>query len=120
MIFADTQLAARIEQAECRLLGDSASAIAGRRPDAGVIVQPLAGGLAAFTGPGSPPNKVAGLGFSGAPDEATLAQVERVFHERGARVQIELSNLADPAVGAFLTRRGYQLIGYENVLGQQL
>lgn len=120
MIFADTQLAARIEKAECRLLGDSAGAIAARRPDAGVFIQQMAGGLAAFTGPGSPLNKVAGLGFGGPLDEEQLARVERVFHEHAARVQVELSNLADPAIGAFLTRRGYQLIGYENVLGHRL
>jgi GNAT superfamily N-acetyltransferase len=120
MIFADTQLAASIERAECRLLHDSAAAIRTRRPNSDLYIQPLAGGLAAFTGPGSPLNKVAGLGFGGPIDAAQLANIERVFHERGARVQIELSNLADPAIGAFLTRRGYQLIGYENVLGQRL
>ncbi len=32
-------------------------------------------------------------------------------------VQIELAHLADPATGALLTARGYQLAGFENVLG---
>jgi hypothetical protein len=35
-------------------------------------------------------------------------------------VQIELAHLADPAVGALLTDRGYRLISFENVLGRAL
>src|SRR5262245_12754391 len=102
MIFADVQLAARIEKAECRLLRDAVNAVARRGPDAGVFLQDIAGGLAAFTGPGSPLNKVAGLGFAGPPDKEQLTGVERAFHQHGARVQVELSNLADPAIGASL------------------
>jgi len=120
MLFASTSLAARIERAECRLLVDGASACERRRPGAGVFTMPLAGGVATFTGEGSPLNKVAGLGFGGTLDEGELAAVERAFAQRESPVQCEVSCLGDPAVGALLTRRGYTLQGFENVLGRAL
>ena len=76
MLFADTTLAARIEGAECRLLADCAAAAARRRPDSRVFVQDIAGGVAVYTGPDSPFNKVAGLGFAGALDETRLDEIE--------------------------------------------
>jgi GNAT superfamily N-acetyltransferase len=120
MLFASTSLAARIEGAERRLLEDGASACARRRPGTGVFARPLAGGVATFTGEGSPLNKVVGLGFAGPLDEDALEAVERAFAERGSAVQVELSCLADPSIGAVLTGRGYRLQGFENVLGRAL
>lgn len=120
MLFAGTSLAARIERAESRLLVDAAAACERRRPGTGVLAVPLAGGVATFTGAGSPLNKVAGLGFAGPLDEDALEGVERAFARRGSPVQVELSCLGDPAVGALLTRRGYVLQGFENVLGRPL
>jgi len=120
MLFASTSLAARIERAECRLLEDGASACERRRPGAGVFTMPLAGGVATFTGEGSPLNKVAGLGFASPLDEGELEAVERAFAERQSPVQVEVSCLGDPSVGSLLTRRGYTLQGFENVLGRAL
>jgi GNAT superfamily N-acetyltransferase len=120
MLFASTSLAARIERAECRLLADSAEAAAERRPDGGVFAMPLAGGLATFTAPGAPLNKVAGLGFSGPLDERDLDAVEGAFAERGTAVQMEVSSLGDPSIVRVLTTRGYILQGFENVLGRSL
>ncbi len=81
---------------------------------------PIAGGVASFAGQGSPFSKVAGLGFGGVPDPAALDEIEKAFAARGAPVQIELAQLADPAIGALLTGRGYQLESFENVLGRDL
>ena len=120
MLFAGTSLASRIERAECRLLADGASACERRHPGSGVFAIPLAGGLATYTGAGSPLNKVAGLGFAGPLDEGELEAVERAFAERGSPVQAEVSCLGDPSVGTLLTRRGYTLQGFENVLGRAL
>ncbi len=119
-MFASTSLAARIERAESRLIEDSAAATARRLPEARVFVTPIAGGVAAFTTEGSPLNKVAGLGFAGPVDERQLGAVEKAFAERESPVQVELSCLADPTIGAFLTGRGYRLRGFENVLGRPL
>ena len=120
VLFASTSLAARIEGAEARLVADGAAASERRRPGRGVFARSLAGGVATFTGPGSPLNKVAGLGFAGPLDESELEAVEAAYAERACPVQAELSCLGDPSIGALLTRRGYALQGFENVLGRAL
>ena len=118
-LFCDTALAGRIERAEAQLIARSSEA-ARRRAGAAGFVIPIAGGAASFAGEGSPFNKVAGLGFGGVPDPAALDEIEEAFAACGSRVQIELAQLADPAVGALLTGRGYQLESFENVLGRAL
>jgi ribosomal protein S18 acetylase RimI-like enzyme len=120
MLFASTELVARIERAEARLMGDSAAAIAARRPESDVVRLAIGAGLATYTGPGSPLNKVAGLGFDPRLDEAALEAVEQAFAQRSTPVQVEVATLGDPAVVAALTRRGYLLMGFENVLGRRL
>ena len=81
---------------------------------------PLAGGVASFAEEGSPFNKVAGLGFGGLPSPTALDEMEQAFAACGAPVQIEIAHLADPAIGALLTGRGYRLVSFENVLGRAL
>lgn len=120
MLFATTTLAARIERADCGLLSDAVGAIGRSRPDADVVVRSVAGGLATYGGEDSPLNKVSGLGFEGPVSDHQIDEVERFYADRNAPVQVELSALADPSVGAMLTRRGYTLVGFENVLGRAL
>lgn len=119
-MFATASLAARIERAECTMLTEIAQAAITNRGPASVVLDPVAGGVATFVAPGSPVNKFAGLGFDGVPTEADLARIEQAFAERQSPLQVELSSLADPAVGRLLTSRGYELIGFENVLGLPL
>ena len=116
-LFCDIALAERIERAEVGLIAGAGEAARRRRPEAGGFAIPVAGGLAAFAEEGSPLNKVAGLGFGGVPGPAALDEIERAFAARGAPVQVELAHLADPAIGALLTGRGYRLVSFENVLG---
>ena len=120
MLFADTDLASQIERAECQLLSDCAQSVSSRHPDADVFAVEIGGGIATFTGVGSPFNKVAGLGFDGPLDGARLAEVEREFDQRSVALQVEVATLAEPSIGEQLTRRGYELKGYENVLGRRL
>ena len=61
---------------------------------------------------GSPPT----WGSASAPSGDALDEIESAFAARGAATQVELSNFADPAIGAALTSRGYQLVSFENVL----
>ena len=119
-LFCDTALAGRIERAEAQLVAEASEAARRRTADAGGFVIPIDGGVASFAEEGSPFNKVAGLGFGGAPDAAALGEVERAFAACGAPVQVELANLADAEIGAFLTGRGYRLVSFENVLGRAL
>jgi len=116
-LFCDVALAKRIEHVEAELMAAAAQAASLRREAGTGFVTPVAGGVATFAEDGSPFNKIAGLGFGGVPDAAELDAVERAFAERGAPVQAEVSQLADPAVGALLTERGYRLCSFENVLG---
>ncbi|BBZ32113.1 GNAT family N-acetyltransferase [Mycolicibacterium confluentis] len=117
-LFCGIDLARRIEAAEADLIvaATEAAAVRGARG----LVLPLAGGYAVSAEDGSPMNKVVGLGFDGVPDDKALTDVEAAFAAFGAPVQVELSNLADPDVGAALTARGYRLVGFEDVLGRDL
>jgi len=122
MLFADSTLAARIEGTVTRLLVDCTAAIARRRPEVAPRCWPIAGGAAALAVPGSPFNKLGGLGFGvdAALDEDTLAAVEAEFARRAVPLQVELATLAAPSLLATLTRRGYTLVGCEHVLGRAL
>jgi ribosomal protein S18 acetylase RimI-like enzyme len=118
-LFCSTELTARIEQSEVRLVA-GASQHAHRRSGASGFVTPISGGVASFAEAGSPFNKVAGLGFAGVPSGAALDEIEWAFAACGSPVQVELAHLADPAIGALLTGRGYRLESFENVLGLTL
>ncbi|MEU7140545.1 GNAT family N-acetyltransferase [Nocardia sp. NPDC046473] len=117
-LFAGTDLAARIERVERSLLEEGARAAAQREPR--VLVRPIGSGSAVWAGPNSPLGKVVGVGVGDDFDDSALDAVEAAFAERDAPVQFEVSTLADPAVVERLTRRGYLLTGFENVLGLRL
>lgn len=119
LLFPDIGLARRIEQSECQHMLGSAAAIAAHRAQGEVETLPVAGGVAVFTGRDSPITKIVGLGFA-ALDLHELDAAERMLAARGSHVQVELSTLADPAVGTTLSERGYRLRGFEDVLGQTL
>src|SRR4051794_7921423 len=102
------------------MISAGAEAARQRSRDQTQFVIPIAGGLACFSGDGSPLNKVVGLGFGGVPDDTALDDVETAFASRGSATQIELTHLADPEIGVVLTNRGYRLVGFENVLGRAL
>lgn len=117
-VFVSSQLAAAIEAAETRLLLDIVAAMQRRRPEAVAWSVPLAGGAACCAGPGSPLDKIVGLGFAGAPDPAALAEIEARYHQRGLPAVAEVSSHADPEVFATLAERGYRLTAHEDVLGR--
>lgn len=119
-LFAGIALADRIERAERGLIEEGARAAARRDPAQRVLVLPIGSGLAVWAGAGSPLDKVVGVGMGGAFEDHELDAVEQAFAERAAPVQFEVSTLADPAVVERLTRRGYVLRGFENVLGLSL
>jgi ribosomal protein S18 acetylase RimI-like enzyme len=119
-MFADPATVADIESAEGRLCAELAAAAAAREPDARVLVCPLAGGLAVFAGPASPVNKAIGLALNGPLDEQALASAEAEWRDRGEPLRVELATLAHESVAPMLTRRGYRLMTFENVLGQPL
>ena len=119
-LFCGTDLAGRIERAEAQLMTETSRAARRRRADAAGFVIPVAGGAATFADEASPFNKVTGLGFGGVPSAAALEEIERAFAARRTPVQVELTSLADPAIAARLTERGYRLVSFENILGLDL
>ena len=116
-LFCDTAMARRIERAEAQFIAKASEAAHRRRADGAGFVIPVAGGVASFAEAGSPYNKVAGLGFGGVPGPAAWDEIEWAYAALGAPVQVELAHLADPAIGALLTGRGYRLTLFDNVLG---
>lgn len=119
MLFIGASAARRIEQAEASLILSFAAAVQERGRIPGVFIAELGGGVAAIAREGSPFNKLAGLGFEPL-DEAALDRVEREFARRRIALQAEVATLSDPAVFETLSRRGYVLSGFENVLGLSL
>jgi len=110
-------MAARIERAEADTAREFGERARARGDD--VLIEPIGGTHTVFAGPGQPFNKLAGLGFSPV-GERDFEALEARYDARSAEIRVEQSTLADPAVAALLTRRGYCLIGYENVLGLDL
>lgn len=119
-MFASIALAARIDRAEARLTESVAGAVMATVPEARAFVRAIGGGVAAFAGPSSPMNKMIGVGFEGALSDARLQEIEDLFREREAPLQAEVATLADPALAAELTKRGYVLRGFENISGRQI
>lgn len=119
MFFADRSLAKRLEIAESALVEAFARAFEGRRGTAEVSIIGLGGGVAVVTTTSSPFNKMAGLGFEPI-DENALAEAEQAAAQRGVPVRAEVATLANPDVLTLLTSRGYDLVGFENVLGRDL
>ena len=114
-LFATGSLARRIEQAESSLIAGAGAAAAARLGADRVMIAELGGGVAVFAGHGTPFSKVVGLGFVPL-DAADLDCIEQEYGRHGADVRVELTTLADPAIALSLSRRGYELTGFENVL----
>jgi len=122
MLFADSTLVRRIERAERRLTTDVAASIQAKA-DRPVFVAAVGGGAAVHIGYTAPFNKLIGMGLDGPleqSDETTLEAIEREFASRHTPLQAEISTLADSSVVRLLSRRGYALVGFENVLGLRI
>src|SRR2546423_14534662 len=108
MIYADAQLARRIEAAEAAI-GRGCS-----EGQLGTAVMETAGGIALFHGPESPLTHAVGLGLNGPMRDAELDAMEAFFRSRGARVTIDLCPLVDPALLSSLAERGYRATEFNN------
>lgn len=120
-MFLDAATAARIERGEARLTRAIGETLRGRDLSPPAHVADFAdGGAAVFARPGSPLNKLIGVGFGARLDADLLGEVEAVWHARGEPVRVELASLVDPAVVEQLGARGYRLLGCEHVLVRRL
>jgi hypothetical protein len=106
-------LARRVDRAE---IDFCALATMAGAPDAATLER--AGGLAVYGAPGSPVNKVLGLGLGVEVTDDDLDAIEQFYAERGCPVQIELCPLAAADLAPRLTKRGYVLQAFENELAR--
>jgi GNAT superfamily N-acetyltransferase len=74
------------------------------------------GGIAAFTGVGSPITQLIGAGLGVAVTAKDLDELERFFFDRGADVAIELAPYIHPSFLELLKARPYRLEEFSNVL----
>ncbi len=118
MILADVELARRIDGFEARGSRAIGEAAARHDPKVRPFVKPLGQGIAVYSGPDSPANKIIGVGFNDGLEGTMLDEIEQNYFERGSFVQAEVATLASPAVHALFTARGYLLQGFEDVLGR--
>lgn len=116
-MFVDASKARKLENAEAEVQYATVAPLVGseRAPEA--FTRRLGQGVATFVRAGSPFNKVIGGGLTGPLDEAALVDLERSSPEP---LRFELCTLAAPETFAQLSARGYQLVGFENVLAQAL
>jgi GNAT superfamily N-acetyltransferase len=119
-VFASATLARRIDLVEAALVRAIVVRVQRRQPGAGAFASPVAGGWALFAGVGNPVNKVIGIGFDAPPDGQEFAAVERAYESAGSETRAEVATLARAETHAWLSRRGFQLEGFENVLGHTL
>ena len=116
MIFADLELARRLEEVESFAGEAYLGQLAYRRPDADVAILAVAGGRALWAGPGGHLTEAKAIGLLGPVDDSDLDRLEAFYHERGEPVRVVVCPLADPSLVEGLGRRGYRVAGFENIL----
>jgi len=113
---ASLALAQRIDLGEIRFC-----ALAARAGESGgASVLEVGGGVALCGAPGSPFNKVLGLGLGTAVADADLDAIDEFYDQRSVASQVELCPLAAPGLALRLAARGYALQGFENQLARVL
>lgn len=120
MQFMDLKLARRVEMAEAFAARACAETVNRLRPELAVAIERIGGGVAAFTGIGSPVTQAIGVGLDGPITEAELDRLEEFFWSRGSRAELELCPLVDLTLYQEFAKRGYSLIEVSNVLIREI
>lgn len=110
------ELARRLEAAHAWRGLEYARAQATLHPDWRVGVQAVAGGFAIYVGPGSPVNKVTGLGMHGPVSTSDWERVEEFFQQRDSSTRVDLCPLADPSLLDLLRCHAYHVEGFLSIL----
>jgi hypothetical protein len=116
MVFADLDLAQRLERAEGQACLEFAEARGRLYPESGASWMECAGAYAVFDGVDSPVTQSFGLGLFEPLTPASLDKIEGFFLDRGAVVLHEVSPLAGVATLDLLCARGYRPIELSSVL----
>ncbi len=116
MIFADLELAKRLEGAEAYACAQFAEARKRLLPDSTSAWMKCAGATVVFDGIDAPTTQTFGLGLFEELTPAALDEIERFFLERGAEVMHEVCPFAGAATLDLLCARGYRPFEISNVL----
>ncbi|HMG86449.1 MAG TPA: hypothetical protein VK574_11915 [Terracidiphilus sp.] len=116
MIFANLELARRLEAAEAYACAQFAEARLRIHPASTSAWMKYAGTTVVFDGIDAPTTQTFGLGLFEALTPAALDEIEQFFRERGTEVMHEVSPLAGAAVLDLLCARGYRPFEISNVL----
>ncbi len=120
MIFADLELARRLERAEAAGGASFVEARSRLSPALGAEWIEVGGVYAMFDGPASPVTQTFGLGLFSETTAEDLDRLESFFQERSAPVCHEVSPLSGLKVTDLLSGRGYRPIEFTSVMYQQL
>ena len=118
MVFADLNLARRLERAEGSACRGFAEARARLDPASGATWTECGGAWAVFDGVESPVTQCFGLGVFEEPTLASMNQIERFFFDRGAAAMHEVCPLVGVATLDLLCSRRYRPIEISSVLYQ--
>lgn len=119
-IFADRELAERLERAEACGGVEFVEARMNLFPAADACWTRIDGAYVMFDGVDSPISQTFGLGMFQEPTEDGLAEIERFFKKRGAHLFHEVSPLAGIALARRLAVRGYQPDEFTSVMFRSL
>ena len=120
MIYADKNLAQKLERTEARSNAAFVETRAKMFPASGAQWIEVAGVYAMFDGIESPCTQTFGLGVFDEITNAELEKLEAFFKERNAPIFHEVSPLADASLLPLLNERGYQPIELTSVMFRQL
>jgi len=115
MQFVDRALAVRLEAAEDIGQIHHSQAVVTVGPNAGPVVEEIAGGHMAFAGKDSPVGRAIGCGLTQPLTAVDFDRIEQFYFSRGADARIDVTPLADENVFATLFERGYRLEELNNV-----
>jgi GNAT superfamily N-acetyltransferase len=116
MQFVNLDLVRRLEASEAAAAKECAQFLARKNPASGAESIEIMGGMAAFTGVGSPVTQAVGLGLHGAVSNGEMNDLEDFYACRGSEVNIEVCPMADISLYELLGSRGYRVIELSNVL----
>jgi hypothetical protein len=116
MVFADCELAKRLEAAEGYACAQFAEVRKRQFPECGSEWMRCAGATVVFDGVGAPTTQTFGLGLFEESMPAALDEIERFFLDRGAEVMHEVCPFAGVATLDLLCARGYRPFEISNVM----
>jgi len=120
MLFADLELARRLEKKEMQSIINIAAGFAKVYPGIGAELNLLDEGYAIFTGRNQPINRVFNLGMSGPLKAETLLQAEDFYHKLEMPTEVEACPLADTSLFKLLAQRQYTAQRFINVFFRSL